>query len=301
MNRASELAPYLDEPKQLPSGTPGKSAYLRLEFQRRGERSELTFADRRAPLLVQRALYWDEAMPQMPCVMIISNAGGILQGDRYRIEVEVCQHAQAHVTTQAATKIHEMDANYATQTQDIVLHDGAYLEYMPDPMIPHKHARFLTQTRLVVAPSATLLYAEILLPGRKYHGQGELFGYDLFSSLVRAERPDGSELMAEKFVLQPHRMNVRQAGMMGRFDVFGNAVLLTPRANAERIWEKVAAVVSKEDQWATGVSRLPNGAGLMFKVLGMESRMVRDKIRAFWALVRSEVVFSLLPAEFAWR
>jgi len=32
-------------------------------------------------------------MPGMPCVSIISNAGGILQGDPYRIEIEVGPHA----------------------------------------------------------------------------------------------------------------------------------------------------------------------------------------------------------------
>jgi urease accessory protein len=148
-------------------------------------------------------------MPNLPCVTIISNAVGILQGDRYRIEIEVGPQSQADVATQAATKIHEMDANHATQIQDIVLDDGAYLEYMPDPMIPHKHSRFLMQTRLVIAPSAALRYGEILLPGRKHHGDGELFGYDLFSSLLRAERPSGSELMTERFVIEPQRMDVR--------------------------------------------------------------------------------------------
>ena len=85
---------------------------------------------RRAPLLVQRALYWDEGMPELACVFIISNSGGILQGDRYAIEIELAAGAQAHVTTQAATKIHEMDANYATQDQDIML-DGGRLPRIP--------------------------------------------------------------------------------------------------------------------------------------------------------------------------
>ena len=42
-----------------------------------------------------------------------------------------------------------------------------------------------------IAPTATLLYSEILMAGRKYYGDGELFQFDLFSSTVRAERPDG--------------------------------------------------------------------------------------------------------------
>ncbi len=165
----------------------------------------------------------------MPCVFIISNAGAILQGDRNSISIEVGPHAQAHVTTQAATKIHEMDANYASQIQDIVLHEGAYLEYLPDPVIPHRHTRYLTQTSIVIDPTATLLYSEILMGGRKHYGNGELFEYDLFSSKVDGTRPDGTTLFTERFVIRPRAHNVRQVGIMGDFDVFGNVILLTPK------------------------------------------------------------------------
>ena len=116
-----ELRPYQDEPAQMPSGTVGKDGYLRLEFADRGDRSVMAFMDRRVPFLVQRALYWDEAMPQMPCIFIITTTGCVLQGDRMALEIEVGKNAQAHVTTQSATKVHMMNANYALQLQDIVV------------------------------------------------------------------------------------------------------------------------------------------------------------------------------------
>jgi urease accessory protein len=298
---APELAPYQDEPPQLPTGSPGKVAHLRLGFERRGSRSILADLFRRAPLIVHRAIYWDEEMPDMPCVFIISNAGGILQGDRNTISIEVGRDACAHVTTQSATKIHAMDANYASQLQEIVLHDNAYLEYLPDPMIPHRHTRFLTHTRIAIAPSATLLYSEILMAGRKYYGEGELYEYDLFSSTVRAERPEGGELFTEKFIVRPQQQSVRRVGVMGEFDVFGNVILLTPRPHADRIFEQVPAVVRLDEKWAAGASRLPNDAGLIYKVVGMETAQVRARIREFWSLVRAEVVGARVPREFAWR
>jgi urease accessory protein len=296
-----ELAPYQDEPRQLPTGSPGKVAHLRLGFERRGARSILADLFRRAPLIVHRAIYWDEEMPGLPCVFIISNSGGTLQGDRNTISIELGPNAQAHVTTQSATKIHEMDANYAAQHQEIVLRDNAYLEYLPDPVIPHRHTRFLTDTRITIAPTATLLYAEILMAGRKYHAAGELYEYDLFSSRVRAERLEGRELFAEKFVVRPRQQPVRRVGVMGEFDVFGNAILLTPRRHADRIFERLSAVVNPTEKWAAGASRLPNDAGLIFKVVAMETAQVRARIRDFWSVVRSEVVSALIPREFAWR
>jgi urease accessory protein len=296
-----ELAPFQDEPGQLPSGGVGKNAFLRLGFERRGARTVLAHLERRAPLLVQQALYWDEALPDLPCVFIITTTGCVLQGDRFHIEMDLAPETRAHVTTQAATKIHSMDANYAAQTQHIVLGEHAYLEYLPDPIIPHAHARFITTTHLCVPPSATLLYSEILMGGRKYHGEGELFQYDVFSSTVRAQRPDGTELFTEKFVIEPHVHNVRQVGVLGTFDVFANVVLLTPRYHADTIFAQVPAVVNLEAQWAAGACRLPNDAGLVFKVLGQESQPVRAKVREFWSLVRHTVTGAPVLPEFLWR
>jgi len=296
-----ELASFQDEPGQLPSGVVGKNAFLHLGFERRGERTVLAQLDRRAPLLVQQALYWDEALPDLPCVFIITTTGSILQGDRFNIEIDLAPDARAHVTTQAATKIHSMDANYAAQTQNIMLGENAYLEYLPDPVIPHAHARFITATHVSVHASATLLYSEIMMGGRKYHGEGELFEYDVYSSTVQAKRPDGAELFTEKFVIEPHLDNVRQVGVMGTFDVFANVILLTPKHYVDKIFEQFPTVMKLEEQWAAGLSKLPNDAGLVFKVLGQESEPVQAKVREFWSIVRQTVTGAPVLPKFVWR
>ena len=46
LHAAPELAAYQDEPKQMPSGVVGKNAYLRLGFQRRGDRFDVAFQPR---------------------------------------------------------------------------------------------------------------------------------------------------------------------------------------------------------------------------------------------------------------
>ena len=300
LSDARELAGYQDEPKQLPSGSFGKNAFLRLGFEPRFDRSVLTTLHRRAPLIVQQALYWDEEMPGLPCACIISNAGGILQGDRNAIEVDLAPGAQAHVTTQAATRIHEMDSNHATQTQQLVLSAGSYLEYIPHPIIPHKHSRFVQRTEISIDPTATLIYSDVITPGRKYYGAGELFDYDLFSSTVHAARPDGTSLFTEKFIIEPHRIGVSRRGAMGSFHVFGNVVLLTPKAHADRLFDAIDPAFDNERGLASGGSRLPHDAGLVFKVLGMETAPVSAAIRKFWSLARQEVVGARVPDSFLW-
>ena len=301
LHAAPELAPYHDEPPQMRSGAPGKNGFVRLGFERRGALTALIDLRRRAPLLAQQALYYDEAMPELPCVMIISTAGGILQGDRNRIEIDLAADCRAHVTTQSATKVQEMDANYASQEQEIVLAEGAYLEYLPDPVIPYRNARFITRTRATVAASATLLYAEILMPGRTHYKDGERFAYALLSSTVRAERAGGSALCVEKFVIEPGRQDVRAPSVMGGYDVYANVLLLTPPAIAARVFERTTPTIDAAGGWAAGASRLPNDAGLVYKVVGSDRETVDGVVRAFWAVVRKEVTGADVPKRFLWR
>jgi len=298
---APELDLYQDEPRQLPTGGLGKDALLRLRFEARHDRSILSFMERRAPLLVQKALYCDEGMPGLPVVYIVSTSGGALQGDRYAMEFSVGPGACGHITTQASTKIHEMDANYVAQTQDITLDDGAYLEYLPESIIPFRHSRFHTFTRIRLAATATLFYAETLTGGRLYYRDGEKFQFDVFSSTVNAERADGSKLFTEKYLLEPPGSSLSRLGIMGDFTMFGNVILLTPPEHSESIHSRVPAVWNKEQRWAAGASRLPNNAGLIYKVLATESGIVRAKVREFLSLARPQITGFEVPSEFPWR
>ncbi len=297
---APELAPYQDEPKQMPSGAPGKHGVLDMSFARRGERSVLAYLYREAPLLAQQALYWDEHLPGLPCVYIITTSGCVLQGDRLDVSVTVGLGAMAHVTTQSATKVHQMDANFAAASQQLALEENAYLELLPGPVIPHRHSRFITHTQATVAEPATLLNVELLQPGRKHHGAGELFEFDLYSSTLTASRPDGTTLFTEKLIAEPWRHPVRQAGVMGEFDVFANVTLITPRRHADQIFDQVVPGADASTDCVAGSSRLPNDAGLVYKVLGMETEPVKAKVRTFWNLVRQQVLAAPIPPARPW-
>lgn len=296
-----EFALFQDEPPQMRSRTVGKTGFLRLGFERRSGRTILANLERRSPYMVQRALHCDEAMPGLAVVFLITTTGCVLQGDRLALDLTLGPRAQAHVTSQSATKIHAMDANYAAQSQTITLADDAYLEFLPDPVIPHRHSRFLSDTQISVAPSATLLFSEIIQPGRKHHHPDECFGATVLSISTSAVRPDGRALFAEKLVIEPRRYGMRQTGVMDSFDVFANVILCAPKDATERIHERATAGVNVADGLAFGACHLPNDAGLIFKVLGRETTQVKAKVREFWGLVREEIIGAALPPPYLWR
>jgi urease accessory protein len=128
----------------------------------------------------------------------------------------------------------------------------------------------------------------------------ELFEYDLYSSTLTADRPDGTPLFTEKLVAEPCRHPVRRAGVMGKFHVVATVTLVTPRQHAGKIFEQVVSGADIGAHCLAGASRLPHDAGLVYKVLGMETELVTSKVRAFWDLVRQEVSGAPIPAARLW-
>lgn len=299
---AREMAPYQEEPKAMYVGAPGKHGYLELGFELdpRGK-CIMRDLDRRAPLIVQQELYFDEEMPEMPCVYILSSGGPNVDGDRYQQNITVRKNAFAFISTGAATKLAEMRYNYSGLIQHITLEEGAYLEFLPEPVIPCHHTRFISDTRLQVHPSATAFYSEIFMGGRKYYADGELFKYDILSVCTHGERPDGRQLFREKFIIRPEWHNPRALGCMGGYDVFANVIVVTPKEHAEAIYESTSAFIDRKRRLAAGITSLPNESGLLFKVLGMEPGPVKKLVREFCSTVRREIKGRAVPPEFPWR
>ena len=297
-----ELARYGDEPAQMPSASLGKCGFLDLRFTHDPElgRTLLRDMERRVPFLVQKALYWDEAMPELPCVMVITTSGCVLQGDRMEMRIRVDEGACAHVTTQSATKIHMMDANHASQVQYLNVARGGYLEYMPDPVITHRSSRFASDTHITVEEGGMALYGEILQPGRLHHHEDERFGFDLYASVVRIQRPGAAQpLFMERMAVEPRNGSLDAVGVMNGFTVLGTVYLAAPPEVTRAALE--ATPPRMEPDVVSGANLLPEGCGLMFRVLGRTTEIVKARTRDFWEAARRACTGKGIPGDFLWR
>src|SRR5919202_5039735 len=147
-----EVVAYGSNLAQLGVGKAGKigALVLRLEQDSSTRKTSVKEQYSRVPLYAQRALYLEEALPNMAYIYIISPSGGILQGDRYRMDLTLRNNAYAHITTQGATRVYRMENNYATQIVNIIVDDGCYFEFVPDQIIPYKNSRFYQTVNLNV-------------------------------------------------------------------------------------------------------------------------------------------------------
>ena len=60
---------------------------------------------------------------------------------------------------------------------NITLDENCYLEYIPDQIIPYQNSRYYQKVNLNIHDDATLIYSEVLTPGRI--AINESFDYDI--------------------------------------------------------------------------------------------------------------------------
>ncbi|MEM4321279.1 MAG: hypothetical protein QW475_05520, partial [Candidatus Nitrosocaldus sp.] len=84
-----EVLAYEARLAQLDVGRSGKTGllYLMLESDPSNGRTVIKEKFSKVPLVVLKAMYLEESLPEMAYIYIMSPSGGILQGDRYRMDI----------------------------------------------------------------------------------------------------------------------------------------------------------------------------------------------------------------------
>jgi len=266
----------------------GRDGELRLTFERRAQGTVLTGNYSRPPLQVMRAIP-DPAGGLT--VYLLSPTGGVVQGDRYRIDLQVGAGAHAIFTTQSATKIYKMPEGCAEQMVRITIGDGAFLEYLPDAAILFAEADFHQRTQVVLGAGALGLFQEVVMPGRL--ARGERLAFRRFSSRFSAE-DRGGLLVHEAARIEPAAGSLESVGRLEGYSCWGSAYLIGDLAawkiDAGVLMERLVGIISSErlpkQDGIAGVSLLAR-SGLCVRVLSHRLETVYAILQALRDLVRS--------------
>ncbi|WP_339103922.1 urease accessory protein UreD [Haloterrigena salinisoli] len=309
---------YADEPlAQAPAAGPGKNGLLEATFARRGDGPTRMIRDRvKVPYHLTGTLETDPA-PGLTTLVAQEPTGGVAQGDRHRLRIETREGARAHVTTQSATKVHSMDANYAHLDASLRAQSGSYLEYMPGPTIVNEDARCLQTIDVDLADDACVVVADVLVPdGLTDH---EPFGFDHYHARVEAER-DGRLVCADAVDLRPDERDPRDPASVGEHGVVGSLYVFAPASSAEiagaaetpetvdsetdeepvtleSLIEGIHDRLSNHDDTEAGVSTLPHEAGAIVRILGDREADVTETLRAAWDETRRQLLGVGAPAD----
>jgi urease accessory protein len=287
--------PAPDPPAAVPPAPLRADGALALTFRRgpRG-RTELAARRQRFPLRMTVPFHLDAAMPDMAWVYVQNPTGGVFAGDRLDLAVTAEAGARVHLTTQSATKLYRMeDGGEARQSVRLQLGEGAYVENLPDALIPQAGSRYRQHTRIDLAAGACCLTGETLAPGRRAHG--ERFAYDLMELRTEVRR-DGRELCAETLRFEPGRARPDRAGILRDGDYLVTLLALAPERDAAALAATIDAALAAEPGVRGAAGALPHGAGARALALAPDAPAAERALRVAWGAARRELLGLSLPA-----
>ncbi len=280
----------------------GRVSELDLVAERRGEKTVLAGISATMPFHVMHPFEMPTAgfvgaagaeglAPSAAQVMVMSTSAGIMAGDDQAIRVEVGAGAALQVTSQAFEKIHRMGEGLsARRSTRLVVADGAYLDYSPQPTIPFAGSAYASDTVAELAgPSARLVYQEVLSCGRA--ARGERFEYRSFRNHV-CVNVAGLPVYLDNAVFEPATMPMEDFGLYEGFSHLGNLVLVNCRigeaaftAARDYLREETGVIgaaagspvgaAEGSEAVAGGVTRLASG-DVCVRLLGHRAQRVDD-------------------------
>ena len=211
------------------------------------------------PLHVTRGFYLDTARPDLLTVYLQSASGGLYTGDRLALDVSVGANAALHLTTQAATVVHDGREAGSRQRQSISVESGAFCAVAGDPYVLFPGANLELETVATVADDAVLFLAD----GFAVHDPGTTGrAFAQFSSRQRILRPDGRLLLQDLGRLHGDEL---RSGALGTMAAVATILVVAPAGSLPEL----AAMEGAADRLGclAGASLAPNGAGQVMRIL----------------------------------
>lgn len=237
----------------------GRSLNAALIVDHAGGRSILRRQHIGYPLHITRGFYLDTVRPDLLTLYLQSASGGLYAGDRINLDVSVGADAAFHMTTQAATIVHDGRDSGAVQRQHVTVETGAFCALTSDPYVLFPGADLTLETDAVVAEDAVLCLAD----GFAVHDpKARARPFARFESRLTVSRPGGRLLMKDLGAIDGDEL---RDGALGQMVAAANLVLIAPSdrlpasAEMEQAADRCGALA--------GCSSAPNGAGLVMRIL----------------------------------
>jgi urease accessory protein len=221
--------------------------------------------------------------------MLLNPTGGLVGGDF--LLTQIIQEPNTHVclTTPSATRVYRTLSDPAVQETLIQVRDGAFLEYLPDHVIPYRNSQFRQLLRVEMGRASRAILWDALASGRV--ACGERWSFDEVDSCVEISLC-GRPIFLNRARICPANLDPDRLGFAEGFNYMATLVLV---ANELDGWKETTAALGAElrniPQIHGGASELAS-AGCIVKLLARSASDLLTVQAALWARARQIVLGS---------
>ncbi|MBI3414649.1 MAG: urease accessory protein UreD [Verrucomicrobia bacterium] len=214
-----------------------------------------------------------------------SFGGGMVAGDRTRLEVTVDAGARCFLSTQASTKIYRNPAGLPCSHELAVkLGDDALLILAPDPVQCFAESRYEQRQSFQLAPTANLILVDWMSAGRT--ARGERWSFAHYTSRNDIER-NGKKLLIDALRLDATDGALDGKFRGGRFNCLATVALLGSRlevfAKEMLDWTAAQPITPRSD---LVFAASPLHEGVLLRLAGVSVEEVGRAIHARLGFVR---------------
>lgn len=240
------------------------------------------------PFHVCRTLRFPGDPHGMATVYVQSSSGGIYEGERLGLGVDVLPDAAAHVTSQASTVVHGMTDGHAVHRSSLRIRAGGMLEFVPDPLILFPGARLYSDVRVVAERNACVILGDSYLH-HDPRGKGRTF--DRLAGHWEARDEAGALIARDRYEIDGDAVRNVQSGDRPPFAAHGAMVMIADVARSRQTLDDVrdalAADEARHRDAYAGASTLPGGRGIWVRVLAADGASLRRVTTIVWATMRT--------------
>ena len=216
------------------------------------------------PFSVADVFRLDKASRNMATVILQSASGGLFEDEDLSLSVTAEPGAQARFATPSAAVVHGMRGG-GMACQDVTLKagQGAWLEYLPKPLILFPGSRLRQRIAIESAEDATVLASDGFLMHTPRGAEGS---FDWLDTSTEIRRPGGEVVARERMRVTGATIAKGSAGLSGDFRAFGWIALIGAAPDMPAEAAMLDAIAGCGEPVYAGASRLPGDCGVMVRV-----------------------------------
>ena len=226
---------------------------------------------------------------RIPAYFLMQLGGGIVEGERYNINVELKENVRAIVTTQAASKVYKCENSYESfQETTLKLEENSILEYRTDPVILYKNAVYRHENNIYMTKSSTLIYTDGITSG--WSPDKKRFQYEK-AKLKTNIYMDGVPVLLDNMLINPREDDIDGLGFMEGYKNFATLIILDDRIDKNIIEHLREEILKLNLDINFGITGLEVN-GFVLRVIGNLTQDLEEVVGLCHNYIRRKVLNS---------
>lgn len=275
---ATNQVPSCEISKGTSEETLAQKGELYLHFKNVRGKTSLVEYYQRPPLRTSHVMYLENS--HTATIYLVETAGGILAGDGHEYRIKLEENTSVVCNLQSATKIYpSMNKKWSQQGLELSLEEDAVLLWKPETIIPYEQARFNSEINIKMKASSTLLWGEILSPGREK--KGEIFQYKQVKTKFQVWI-NGEFVVFDVMDIKPQDVALRKIGYFEEYPYMGSLWFFSPcisEINVQEYHEKL----HRDATIKAGITEI-EGKGIHVRWLSSDICLLKKEMMKLWEM-----------------